>query len=217
MNRTGLKAACLAVGLATAWGVRANAQSNEIQLTISSSNNLTHVTFFYGENRTSLHVNGILSLPDVRAGTVAKDTFFLPSDGSSDFTLLATYDEPNKLVAFAFPSGFAPTIMGRGDFDTQFAPFTEAGVATALMSNDTAALTTFVLFNDFDPMYFDTGGDLGTLIDFSGGIDGGSVFAEIIPEPSPLVLTGWGMLAVFAFYCRHRRWPGHGLIRVRDQ
>jgi hypothetical protein len=208
MKANALRTACLAVGLATAWGSPAGAQSNEIQLTISPSNNLTHVYFIYGVDRTSLNPSGVVPLPDVAAGTVATDTFFVPSDNSDAFTLLAVYDETNNLLTFAFPNPAAPTIMARGDFNTQFAPYMETSIATALMSGDAATFTHFVTFNDFDPLFFDDPGyDIGTLINFSGATDGGSILGEIIPEPSPILLVGFGMLAILAFHAGHRRMP----------
>src|ERR1017187_8027735 len=77
-----LKAACLAVGLATSWGSQANAGStqtfDEIQLTIAPSNTLTHVFFLYRSNETGSTPFVIQSLPDIPAGTTTTETFSVP-------------------------------------------------------------------------------------------------------------------------------------------
>lgn len=142
-------------------------------------------------------------LPDAAAGTITTDRFFVPDVNSSDFTLLGVYDETNKLITMAFPNYQAPNEIGTA-FNGQFGPFMETSIVSALMSNDTVTVMNFA-FYDFNPMYFGDGGDVGGVVNFSLGADAGSLLAEIIPEPSPLLLVGLGALVISLF---HRK-QGH--------
>jgi hypothetical protein len=202
-----LKTACLAVGLATAWGSPANAgpsqSTDEVQLTISPSNNLTHVYFLYGVGGTTPSNISAIPLPDIVGGITTTDTFSAANISSPAYAVMGLYDETNKLLTLSLYSGEAQNINGNADFSDVFSPFTENTIATALLSNDTATLVNFIGQADFWTVGFGSSADL---INFSNASDGGSVFAAIIvPEPSSSLLVGFGALAILTLHRKRGR------------
>jgi hypothetical protein len=204
MKVKALKAACLAVGLATAWGMQADAQVSQIQLTITPSNNLSHVYFLYGTGVTSLVVSTVQALPNLVAGV--STTLTLSVNTTTEFpayAVIGLYDETNKLLTLGLPTYEATNVVGKKDFNTEFSPDTEDAVASSLLSNDTTAVMNF--FHGPPYFYFlDIGiSETGELVNFSSGTDGGSVTAVVaVPEPSPALLAGIGALAILAFHGR---------------
>jgi len=198
MRVKALRAACLAVGLATAWGMQADAQVSQIQLTITPSNNLSHVYFLYGTGVTSLVITTIQALPNLVGG--ASTTLTLSVNTTTEFpsyAVIGLYDETNKLLTLGLPTYEATNVVGKKDFNTEFSPDTEDAVAASLLSNDTTAVMNF--FHGPPYFYFlDIGiGETGELVNFSSGTDGGSVTAVVaVPEPSPVLLVSLGTLGV---------------------
>jgi hypothetical protein len=195
MKATGLKAACLAVGLATAWGSPASAQIDEIQLTITPSNNLTHVYFFYGPGTTSLWpVTAVDPLPNLQADeTTVVDLSVTQVSGAACY-VLGLYNETNNLVSIGVDSNWAQNVIGQTNFNAEFVPFTEDQIATALLSNDIATLDNFVTAPSF--YGYIRIGSSGRMVDYSIASDGGSVLTELIPEPSPMLLVTLGALII---------------------
>jgi hypothetical protein len=128
--------------------------------------------------------------------------------------VIGLYDETNKLVTIGMTSSYAGSVIGNTDFNTQFSPFTENAIATALLSNDTATLSTF---------FFDTAfhaeihiNNSGPLVNFSNATDGGSLSATIVPEPSPSLLADFGALALVVFHRKQRGLSLFQLKKIRD-
>ena len=196
MKSRTLKAACLAVGLATTWGIQADAQVSQVQLTITPSNNLSHVFFLYGSGVTSLVVSTILPLPNLVAGVSTTLTLSVNSTTETpSYNVIGLYNETNKLLTLGLPTYEATNVVGKKDFNTEFSPYTEDAVASSLLSNDTTAVVNFF----HNPPYFSflsIGiGQTGQLVNFSNGADGGSMTAvAIVPEPSSFLLAGFGVL-----------------------
>jgi hypothetical protein len=230
VNARGLKAACLAVGLVTAWGGQANAgpsqSTNQIQLTITPSNNLTHVFFIYGGNGTTLQVLSVTPLPDLVGGTSTTDTIsvgtvpFRPAG----YTIIGLYDETNKLLSIGMSPTEANRIAGTTSFSNEFMVFgtsppvlySESDIASLLLSNDTAGLTSFIgrAFNGF--MEIPVGGS-GELVNFSNAANGGSMTADfVVPEPSPFFLASIGALALLTAHRRRKSPHQPGRKSIRD-
>ena len=185
MKAKALKAACLAVGLATAWGSPSNAgptqPSDQIQLTISPSNNLSHVYFLYGVNSSTLHDLSVVSLPNLLAGVSTTETFTVSHSPLADaYTVIGLYDETNKLLTVGMNSSEAERIMGNTDFSNEFSavassysqPFySEDAIATAMLSNDTTTIAN--AFEAEDGIgYVINMGDSGELVNFSNASEG---------------------------------------------
>jgi hypothetical protein len=217
MKVKSLKAACLAVGLATAWGGQTDAgvvpPSEEIQLTINPSNNLSHVYFFYATNATGLgSANTLTALPNLTAGVSTTETFFATPAGNyldplRFYGVVGLYDETNKLITLSMTSVEAGNVIGTRDFSTEFSGFTEDSLATALLSNDTFTITTFFWEYEAGRATDIPIGTSGQLVNFSLGSDGGSLSATIVPEPSPALLVSAAALAIFAFHRRRLQIP----------
>jgi hypothetical protein len=205
MKVKALKAACLAVGLATAWGSPSNAgpsqSTDQIQLTIDPSNNLSHVFFFYATNSTGGNANTLTSLPNLTAGLSTTETFSatpagFPGNPARFYGVIGLYDETNKLLAISLNNTAAADAIGK-DFETEFAGgnphFTESDLANALLSNDTFTISEFFWIFESEGSDIPLGSS-GQLIDFSTGSVGGSLTA--VPEPSPILLVSFGTLGI---------------------
>ena len=215
MKVKALKAACLAVGLATAWGSTADAgvvvNTDEIQLTIAPSNSLTHVYFLFGTNGSTLYNVTVVPAPDLVGGTSTTETFSVDLPTFDDaYAVVGLYDETNKLLTIGLNTAAAQYYVGNTNFDgtfgnaAEFGFYSEDTIATALLSNDTATIVNAFQSEDGFPIPL---GDSGTLVNFSNASDGGSVSAEVIvPEPSSIQLLCSGMLAILAFHRKWRDW-----------
>jgi hypothetical protein len=228
MKVKALKAACLAVGLVTAWGGAANAgpsqSTDEIQLTITPSNNLSHVYFLYGVNSSTLNAVTAVPLPNLVGGISTTETFNVNHTPFADaFVVIGLYDETNKLLTVAMNSSEAQRINGNTDFADEFSqlaigPFySEDAIATAMLSNDTVTIAN--AFENEDGIGFTVNlGDSGSLVNFSNASEGGSVSAEVIvPEPSSIELLCSGMLAILAFHRKWKDWLLPTRKRISDQ
>jgi hypothetical protein len=225
MKVKALKTACLAVGLATAWGGQANAgpsqSADQIQLTIDPNQNLSHVYFLYATNATGEPVK-VLSLPDLIAGVSTTETVVIQNGFSQGpfnqivYSVIGLYDETNQLVTIGFNSPAAASVIGT-NFNTEFPSFTESGIATALLNNDVTTISNF-LFRTviFGPEFEIPVGTSGELVNFSGGTVGGSLSATFVPEPSPALLASFGALTLLIFHRKRERLPFFRLKRISD-
>jgi len=117
---------------------------DEVQLTITPSNNLTHVFFLYRSNATGTVPFVIQSLPDIPAGTTTTETLSVPPLVSqyglpTFYSLLALHDESNNLVTVGCDPSWAAGVIGNADFNTEFYgyyPYTEDDMANALVAGD---------------------------------------------------------------------------------
>jgi len=226
-----LKAACVAVSLATAWGSQVDADltlpAEEIQLTITPSNNLSHVYFLYGAGTTSLYpVVTVQPLPNLVAGETTTEDILVPAISPvspiarSSFYVMGLYDETNKLVTIGLNSTVANAAIGNTDFNTEFSPFTEAAFATALLSNDTATLVSFAetpQFQGQDNQGYITVGDSGQLVNYSSASAGGSISSQVVvPEPFSVFLAGTGVLSLVASHQKQKPIYQPGRKNIRD-
>ena len=87
--------------------------------------------------------------------------------------------------------------MGNADYNTEFYgyyPYTEDDMANALVAGDpnSHVLQWFLWMVDpVTPL-----GESSQLVNFSVASDGGSLSAQLIPEPSPIALVSLGALTI---------------------
>jgi hypothetical protein len=210
----GLKAACLAVGLASAWGAAAPAQADSITVTTTPTKSLTHVYFLYGSNSSGIGQDATLtSLPDITlpsdpCQTGCNISATPPSGGGNVFSVMGLYG-PGVLTIGLTDLQAANVIATPTSFEAEFPGFSESTIATALANNDTATLRSFFLSGNVQQKAAISFQGSGELINFSNSTDGGPVSAMFtpVPEPSTLSLLAVGLVGAGATARRRIRSP----------
>ncbi len=225
LKKKGLKAACMAAGLATAWGGgEAEAASNKpfgavaetyrVSGTITPSRELRSVyvaTYFRNgsSERSILHPIGVV-VPGQQTTVFQFDVHlwegFLDEPGiSQGYTVYGLYDDASNGVTVGLDQTNGQTAVNNSltwpqYFGTLSYIPTENQVAGWLRNGDSELTWLLGLgINGYE--HFSVGDEFGQalkLVDFSGAVDNGSAFAEIAitPEPMTFLLVGPG-LAVF--------------------
>ncbi len=209
-----LKAACAATAVATCWGVGQQAQAlvviepMGISGTISpTTKGLTHVYLFYASNASGFMQN--FALPDAPAGVTTSYFVNAALTGSPEtYTIMGVYDKTAGLISISLGGINAIGNSFDATFDSPGFDFTEATIASALISgnlgqgNDAgspAQLAQTLSFNQNGYGTFNVTtpktGEVSTLISFSDGALDGSAFAAV-PEPGAAGLVGLGGLVL---------------------
>ena len=221
-----LKAACLAIGLASAWGGEAEAADLTLRLEVEPVVTLTDAVVFYFNGVTSGDWRFLGTLPEGVTSTfthtlVPKGPFqpqdFLDTESSlkPGYIVTGLYDDGGQPgVSVSFPD--TGPIVAMQTWDEAFAPidpfdglFSEADIVSILsvggVPND--------FLNDFARTFDASQGQWfrylsapvntqATLVQFSDATFGGTTTLTAVPEPSSFVLI---CLASLGFLLIHRR------------
>ncbi|MBN2023600.1 MAG: hypothetical protein JW809_12515 [Pirellulales bacterium] len=206
--RSGLKAGCVALGMATAWGGQADAGVMSL-VSITPEVDLTHAFVYYGNNVTSGMIKSLGDLPGGQTTTVSQTGFIVDFPQHYDetnghrptYAVIALYDEGGSPgVAISFPND-DPIAMNRS-WDDIFrysyypgAGYDEEEVVNSLLQSENedpsgGPLDWFLCFAMSDSTA--TGdhcateyGQQATLICFSNATFGGTVTVDVVPIPEP--------------------------------
>jgi hypothetical protein len=204
--RQRLKAAALAIGLATAWGGEANAEVL-LQLDISPTRTLRDAYVYYANNISSARFISLGTLPENETST-----FYHLLDGQFDdapqkllptsdrpnvgYWVIGVYDEENASgIGVSFRN---ETVVSEGTpWSSVFFGPNEQTIAGALTTSSFLDFT-FRSFIDMygNPSYTPSAklpthyGEYSTLVNFSDATYGGTAIARIVPEPSSIILVG---------------------------
>jgi hypothetical protein len=172
------------------------------------------VVFAKEEGSNDVTVQPVPDLPGRVMSTIAFSDFFPFDTPNLRLGLLGTYDNNGQTgLALTLDSAFQGIILDEG-FQSFFQGVDESQIIGALQGGDpqdSTYLKDFVINNDIyflgiatdlSQLTYNTSGVVGL---FSQGHDGGSVSVTAtaeppagIPEPSPAILTGFGLLLMCA-------------------
>lgn len=201
--RQRLKAAALAIGLATAWGGEACAETM-VQLEVTPTRTLRDAWVYYANNQSSARFVSLGTLPENTT-----TTFLHVLNGEFEdrpSKLLPTLSNPNVgyWVIGVYDDGDASGIGVSFREETVVAPGTswddvfiydEADIVDSLTTEFTRTFGDFV-DNYGNPLYRAEAilpthyGTHSTLVNFSDAEFGGTALATIVPEPSSIILVG---------------------------
>jgi hypothetical protein len=215
-NKKKLKAACLAAGLATAWGgSQAEATTYLVDGYVQPAQALKGVyvgTYFWNASPSW----SSWKLVSMSIAANEKIDFSFTTEGADlypgtkpSYWVLGVYDETQKGVSVGFNSSNAPDAVGKQWED--YFPFwyvTETITADALLDPDgpDEIASRFDEFSSLVPRYGLSHcgaalGDAMLFVNFSTGtLGGGDIYADytIIPEPSSIGMAGMVIMLVAA-------------------
>jgi len=197
--KSGLKAGCLALGLATAWGGEARGDVI-LQVTANLTKSLTDAFIYFNNNVTSGYME---SLGTLSAGqTITKtythwgtlDNFTQKNGARSSYVMVGLYDDQGSPgVAVSFPN--ADPISGPVQWADIFGPsgvsyyhYTEAEVIGYV--NQASAGTDYTPLRYFlNDISYNAGeteyGNESTIVCFSNPTSGGVMTVDVLPVPEP--------------------------------
>jgi hypothetical protein len=207
--KSGLKAGCLALGMATAWG--GEARSDVIlQVSATPATTLTNAFVYYGNNASTAYLRSLGTLPGGQTTTLVDviPTNTEPSwwgdpdayASGASYVIIGMYDEGGSPgVAISFPNDAPITTPKQWAevFESSWNhgyDYSEAEIIGYLQAADYAELDRF-LYNYGDVKRTRNGhpcateyGNQATLVNFSDPTFGGVVTVTLVPEPAAWVL-----------------------------
>lgn len=222
-----LKAACLAAGLATAWGGEADADVT-FRTSITPVKTMTDAVVFYNNGVTSNHFFYLGTLLGGQTSTFEHtlfasfedNVFFDTSFRSPGYIIAGVYDDAGTPgVSLTLPNDVP---IGNGqDWDQTFAAFSllnpTAPVRTEAQFIDTLQNGDAQLFLESWKDYFEPSipkrlpilvthfGEEATIVNFSTATFGGTVTVVPVPEPSSLFLCVCSAAGIFLIARDRRR------------
>jgi hypothetical protein len=203
--KSGLKAGCLALGLATAWGGEAKAETL-FEVSITPSTTLNNAYLYYGSNTSG---NLMTSLGTLLAGETktiiqthwANPEDFVSPEGYSQpaYALIGLYgDTSNPGIAISFPNDdlIQQHKTWADVFETTGVPAWDDSKEEVLYDFERAIggfdgyLSTFISYKGGrDSTLCGTDyGQTGTIVCFSEATYGGTITVNMVPEPASWVL-----------------------------
>jgi len=205
------KAACLAVGLSTAWAGDAGAGLIEFRGSFTPTRTIQDAVIYYFNGVTSAHFFKLGMLPANQTTTIEHSIFLSFDNGvvldtsfrSPGYVIAGWYeDDAGPGVTVSFPNN--SPIDGSQTWDdvfstnVPFAPshvYTEAEVLEILQAGEIPSgfLSTYEDYFDATipkrlPYLITHFNQEATLINFSVADFGGTAIVEVVPEPSTLIL-----------------------------
>jgi hypothetical protein len=204
-SSTAFKAACLSIGLATAWSPVGTpvAKGDTVQVSLSFNGSPADPIYLGFKTTGSTQLAGPFSFSGDGDYTVETG---LNSADLLQYVAVGWRDAATVIVSFASPADPDPYAQ---TFNQEFPGFDENQVAADLYSQTTSSLTTFI---DSILQLSNVPQNLGTpatLVSFSTGSDYGSVTVSLgttaVPLP-PGVLMGGALLALVVSGKRGASW-----------